>query len=112
MVSRANVRTDLIDGMVNYIRQSDMGISHDRLHRQHCIIGCGGIGYWTAIFLAMLGATQITIVDHDVIEATNLPRLPIPLRYRGKLKTLALKATIRLLRPTVKVTAIPMKVNE
>jgi len=38
------------------------------------IVGCGGIGCWTALQLTMLGIRKITLVDMDTIEESNLNR--------------------------------------
>ena len=38
------------------------------------ILGCGGLGEYIALYLARLGVRQITAVDHDNYEASNLNR--------------------------------------
>ena len=38
------------------------------------IIGCGGIGGMLAYFLATSGIGKLTLIDHDVIELSNLTR--------------------------------------
>jgi len=38
------------------------------------IVGCGGIGCWTALQLTMLGVRKITLIDMDTIEESNLNR--------------------------------------
>jgi len=99
----------VIEQMVDYSRQSEMRINNGILvNRVHYIVGCGGIGYWTAIFLALLGAGYLVLIDGDKIEPSNMARLPVPLRWRDMFKVRALKITIRLLRPTTNITCIPM----
>jgi hypothetical protein len=39
------------------------------------IVGAGGIGSWLAAFLARIGVGHISLVDPDVVEESNLPRL-------------------------------------
>jgi RNase P/RNase MRP subunit p30 len=39
-------------------------------------VGCGGVGSWLAAGLARMGVTNLTLVDHDDVERSNLPRLP------------------------------------
>jgi hypothetical protein len=102
----------VIDNLVNYSRQSDMGLIDNRIAKTQIIIGCGGVGYWTAIFLAMMGARVIVLVDGDRVDATNLPRLPVAMRVRNDFKVKTLKMTIRLLRPACAVTCIPMHINK
>jgi bacteriocin biosynthesis cyclodehydratase domain-containing protein len=38
------------------------------------VIGCGGIGTWTVAALAAAGIRRLRLVDHDVVEASNLNR--------------------------------------
>ncbi len=38
------------------------------------IVGCGGLGSNTADFLARLGIGRLTLIDHDLVEITNLHR--------------------------------------
>lgn len=37
------------------------------------VIGCGGIGSWTSLFLAKMGAISLTLIDFDKVEAHNAP---------------------------------------
>jgi len=41
-----------------------------------CLIGCGGLGSIFAEQLARLGAGRWTLIDNDIIEKSNLNRLP------------------------------------
>lgn len=104
---------NLIDTMVDYSRQEDMDndLPWKPQNECACVIGCGGVGYWTAIFLAMLGTKQFVLVDGDTVTASNLNRLPVPLRWSGKYKVNVLKMTLRLLRPTTKITVIPTHIT-
>lgn len=48
----------------------------DAITESHVVlVGCGGIGSLVAQQLARLGVTAFTLVDPDVVEETNLPRL-------------------------------------
>jgi len=72
----------------------------------HMIIGCGGIGFWLGIMLAMMGAQKFIIMDGDKIDNSNLSRLPVPQTWIGVNKAVALRKTIRTLRPDCVVTCL------
>jgi hypothetical protein len=105
--------TNLLDQAINYDRQAamDEDMDHYVQNCDHVVIGCGGIGWWLAVMLAMGGAKRLTLIDGDRIEPSNLPRLPVPMRAAGQLKVRALKAQLRLLRPAVQVTCLPSHVT-
>ncbi len=63
------------------------------------VIGCGGVGTWVAIQLALEGTPQLHVFDHDTLELTNLNRLPYPMNYIGLPKTEALKRYTAQVRP-------------
>lgn len=95
-------------GLVTYDRQEQLDtlIQHVNSHKYNIIIGCGGVGFWAGIFLAMMGHTGFVLIDGDKIEPTNLNRLPVPQNWVGMSKVLALKRLIRMLRPEAVVTCI------
>lgn len=103
---------NIIEQLVDYSRQSEMTMDLGNLmSRRHVIVGVGGIGYWLGIQLAMLGATTIVLIDADRVEPSNLNRIPVPLRMRGEYKVKALKAQIRMLRPTCHITCLPVHIT-
>lgn len=67
------------------------------------VVGCGGTGYWTALFLAMSGVEKIILIDPDIIEQSNLNRLPCSSKDVGRFKTAVLAGHIRSLRPDCNV---------
>jgi len=76
------------------------------------VIGAGGLGAAILPYLASAGVGEIGIVDHDVIEISNLQRQVI---YKteaiGKSKAKEAKAMIAELNPLVKVKAISEKLS-
>ena len=44
------------------------------LNANICIIGIGGLGTAAATNLCASGVGSLTLIDHDTVEATNLPR--------------------------------------
>ena len=80
--------------MMDFWRQQDL-ISADALGRYPItLIGCGGIGSSTAMILAKMGVTDLTVYDPDVVEAHNLPNQNFRLRDVGEFKV---KATAEIL---------------
>ena len=43
-------------------------------HASVCLIGCGGVGCPVALYLAAAGIGEITLIDNDIIEYSNLQR--------------------------------------
>ena len=57
---------------MNHLRQLDI-IDPSQLEVPIHIIGCGSVGSWTALTLAKMGATQLTLWDFDIVEPVNIP---------------------------------------
>jgi adenylyltransferase/sulfurtransferase len=82
-----------------------------RLKNAHVlIIGAGGLGVAVIPYLAAAGVGKLTIIDHDLVELSNLGRQVI---YRtdqvGQSKALLAKAFVQSLNPHVSVEAIQEK---
>lgn len=58
------------------------------------VIGCGGIGNWVAINLALVGVGQIILFDNDTVGASNLNRTLFKLSHIGQPKVKAVKDLI------------------
>ncbi len=67
------------------------------------VVGCGGTGFWTAVFLAMSGVEELILVDPDILEMSNLNRLPLEERHSGMKKTLVTRDYINGIRKTVRI---------
>jgi molybdopterin/thiamine biosynthesis adenylyltransferase/rhodanese-related sulfurtransferase len=69
-------------------------------------VGAGGLGCIALAYLAAAGVGQLTILDHDRVEESNLHRQPL---YRmsdiGALKVEAARAALAALNPHVRVEA-------
>lgn len=91
-------------------RHSDM-IVDVPLDYQINIIGAGSIGSYTALALAKLGFTNITVADDGIIEEENIaPQFYRP-RDIGKLKVDCLKKYIKD-QTNVEIIAIPTRIDE
>lgn len=71
------------------------------------IVGAGGLGSPVALYLAAAGVGQITIIDGDHVDVTNLQRQIIFTTDQvGKSKALCAKERLLALNPSITVTAI------
>lgn len=50
------------------------------------VVGCGGVGAWVALDLALSGVSNITLIDPDKVEKTNLNRTPFKIKHIGEYK--------------------------
>jgi tRNA A37 threonylcarbamoyladenosine dehydratase len=89
-----------------HILIGDAGI--DRLQESHVFLaGMGGVGSFTAEALARMGLGQITIVDHDVVSASNINRQLVALNSTiGELKVEVMAERIKNINPACRVNVI------
>ena len=92
-----------------YNRQANMNVKRDI---SICVIGCGGVGFNTALLVAVSGVSKLVLVDNDIIEEHNLNRLIVPYECIGMTKVTACKEMIKQLRPNIDITAYKVKFNE
>lgn len=77
------------------------------------VLGIGGVGGYTVEALVRSGIENITIVDYDKIDLTNINRQIISLTNNiGNSKTDEWKKRILYINPNVKVKIINEKINE
>lgn len=67
------------------------------------IVGLGGTGFWTAVFLAMSGVSELILVDADIVEVSNLNRLPLKESVIGMKKTEAVKDFLSEIRKLTRI---------
>ena len=87
-----------------YLRQQEITMNTDL---KVCVVGCGGVGYWVAKFLAMSGVNNFKLFDPDTLEIHNLNRLDLPLVVLGKNKAEITKMAIKEIRPEAQVVSLP-----
>lgn len=85
---------------VMYIRQKKLGLA---VPKAATIIGCGGVGTWVGIDLALSGVEKLCLFDDDTLEYHNLNRLPYKPDDVGKPKVDILKDFILDRRPDMAV---------
>lgn len=77
------------------------------------VIGAGGLGSAAAPYLAAAGVGQITLLDHDKVELTNLQRqIMHSLKSVGKSKVKSGEQFLHQINPTIKVNPIEAKATE
>lgn len=76
------------------------------------IIGLGGLGTVSALYLALVGVGKLTLVDQDTVEVNNLHRQVLyslsDLRYP---KVEAAERRIKQINPEVAVNAVPENIR-
>ncbi len=77
------------------------------------IIGVGGVGQHVATYLATNGVTNLTIVDYDKVELSNLNRqILLSELDLGKLKVDVVKSALLSRNSEVHINSINLKINE
>lgn len=70
---------------MDFSRQTDL-VDAEALETPITIIGCGGIGSFTALALAKMGCIHLTVYDDDLVEDQNIPNQLYRLSDVGQLK--------------------------
>lgn len=74
---------------------------------QILIVGLGGVGSFAAEFIARAGVQNVTLVDGDVFDITNINRQLTALQSTvGKSKALVLKERLLDINPTMNIETI------
>ena len=100
------------DQLLRYSRHillDEVGVEgQQRLLDAHAlIIGAGGLGSPVALYLAASGVGHITVVDHDLVDLTNLQRQIAHTTERvGQAKAHSAALAMRALNPEVQVHAL------
>ena len=76
------------------------------------LIGAGGLGSPTALYLAAAGIGTLGLMDGDVVDISNLQRQVLHTTPSvGRLKAESGAETIRALNPDVNVIPLPMRID-
>lgn len=79
--------------------------------RAVCLVGIGGMGSWTALFLASYGL-HVLLIDPDPLDAPNLHRHAASAAYLDLPKATAMFRTLRERLPRVQIVGqLPFDVN-
>lgn len=100
------------DQLLRYSRHillDEIGIAgQERILASHAlIVGAGGLGSPVALYLGSAGVGHITVVDHDIVDMTNLQRQIAHTMSRvGQPKVESAQTAIGAINPEVQVTPI------
>ena len=76
------------------------------------VIGAGGLGSPVALYLGSAGVGQITVVDHDTVDATNLQRqIAHTLERVGQPKADSVRQAIAQINPDPQVRALTQRAD-
>jgi molybdopterin/thiamine biosynthesis adenylyltransferase len=77
------------------------------------VIGAGGLGSPVALYLGSAGVGRITVVDHDVVDETNLQRqIAHNLARVGRPKAESVREAIVAINPDVDVTPLVQRADD
>ena len=93
-------------------KEKQQHISHILSKKTVGIAGAGGLGSNAAISLARSGIGCLIIIDHDIVEESNLNRQYYFHDQIGRHKVNALKENIRRINPQITVTSIQKKLRK
>ena len=105
------------DDLLRYSRHillNEIGVEGQaRIQGAHAlIIGAGGLGSPVALYLGSAGVGQITVVDHDTVDMTNLQRqIAHTVARVGSPKVTSIQTAINQINPTVNVTALQVRAD-
>lgn len=100
------------DQLLRYSRQLmlprfDVAGQEKLLQSSVLIVGLGGLGCPAAMYLAAAGVGQLTLVDHDKVDMSNLQRqIAHTTASIGQFKVDSAQAALLALNPTIKITVI------
>ncbi len=98
-----------------HILLNELGVEgQERIMRGRAlIVGLGGLGSPAAFFLATAGVGHLTLVDHDVVDLTNLQRQIIHTEARvGQPKVESARQTLLAVNSRLSITALTERADE
>jgi len=98
-----------------HILLDELGIERQQqlLASHALILGAGGLGSPVALYLGGAGVGQITVVDHDTVDVTNLQRqIAHTLADVGQPKAQSIQQAIANINPDVQVNVINQRADD
>ncbi len=96
----------------NWMARTEVLLGEEKINKlinsNVLVVGLGGVGGICAEMIARAGVGRMTIVDADVVEASNRNRqIPALISTDGKLKTDVMAERIRDINPNIDLKVIP-----
>lgn len=103
--------------MENWTDRTELLLGKDKMQRLRnahvLIVGVGGVGAYAAEMLCRAGVGELTIVDADAVNITNINRqLPATHSVIGRLKTEVLSQRLYDINPELLLHGLPMYIKE
>ncbi len=77
------------------------------------VVGLGGVGSYAAELIARVGVQNMTIIDGDIVNDSNINRqLPALTSTRGKLKAEVVAERLKDINPSINLKVIPEFIDE
>jgi molybdopterin/thiamine biosynthesis adenylyltransferase len=98
-----------------HILLNELGVEgQEQLLASHAlVIGAGGLGSPVALYLGSAGVGRITVVDHDVVDETNLQRqIAHNLARVGMAKALSVQQAVAAINPDVVVIPVVQRADD
>ncbi|MDY0204227.1 MAG: sulfur carrier protein ThiS adenylyltransferase ThiF [Desulfovibrio desulfuricans] len=108
MKERASVTNPLCQGLGRYMAPEQLAILQQA---RIGIAGAGGLGSNAALMLTRSGVEHLTLVDDDVVDASNLNRQQYWPRHVGRCKVDALHEILLELNPRMMVDSRKMRIT-
>ncbi|UJH71658.1 HesA/MoeB/ThiF family protein [Ornithinimicrobium sp. INDO-MA30-4] len=78
-----------------------------------CVVGAGGLGSPVLLYLAAAGVGSLTVIDHDVVDLSNLQRQVLHrTQDLGEPKALSAARAVVDLNPLIKITPLISELND
>ena len=90
---REGLKRYLSEHQIQLLRKTEVGIA-----------GAGGLGSNAAMLLARSGLERLSIIDHDIVDKSNLNRQHYWPRHLAQSKVEALKEALLELNPHIQLT--------
>ena len=107
----------VVDKKESWTDRTELLLGSDKMQRLRdahvLVVGVGGVGAYAAEMLCRAGVGEMTLIDADTVQPTNINRqLPATHATLGRPKVEVLAERFRDINPEIKVHALPVYLTE